>query len=127
MKRSTRNDLIYLVVGLCVAALVVVDLFYADLSGRQMWWPSNFWAHLLGYMVILEYFVARETRKAGAGLGQTIICILATAVLHAGTAFALHGLYDGPFTLVLFAAAMLEFFIILQLAVWAVRHWLRRA
>jgi hypothetical protein len=87
-----------------------------------MWWPSNSWFHLVGYLLILEYFVGRETHKAGAPLLPILGCLLAAGVLHTGIAFALHDLYNGPFTLFLFASAILEFFTIVQLAVWTVRH-----
>jgi hypothetical protein len=42
MKSGTRDNLIYLGVGLGVAALVVADFFYADSHGQEMWMPSRF-------------------------------------------------------------------------------------
>lgn len=122
MKKSIRDDLVYLSIGLTVAGLVVFDFFYTDSHGQQMWWPSHFWFHLVGYLLLLEYFVGRETRKVGAPLFQILGCLLAAGVLHTGIAFALRDLYSGPLTLFLFASVILEVFIIVQLAVWTVRH-----
>jgi hypothetical protein len=42
MKQKTRDNLIYLAVGLGVVALIVADFVYADSHGQRMWWPSTF-------------------------------------------------------------------------------------
>lgn len=127
MKPTTRDDLIYLAVGLSIAGLVAFDFFYADSHGREMWWPSNFWSHLVLYLLLLEYFVVRETRKAGATFNQVLIFLFAGLAMHTGLAFALRGLYNGPLTFALFSLTLLEFFVFVQLAAWSVRRWRRTA
>jgi hypothetical protein len=95
MKPGTRDNLIYLAVGLTVAGLVVFDVFYADSHGREMWSPSSFETRLVGYMLILGYFIATEARKAGATLPQIVMFEVAGSVLHTGVAFSFRRTYAG--------------------------------
>jgi hypothetical protein len=109
-------------VGLIVAGLVTFDFFYADSRGREMWWPSKFEARLFGYMLILGYFVATETRKAGAAVTQVVVCVVAVCILHTGVAFGFRQTFAGPLTVQLFALAMLEYLILVKVMVWGVRR-----
>ncbi len=122
MKQGTRDNLIYLAVGLTVGGLVVLDFFYADSHGREMWWPSNFEAHLVGYMLVLGYFIATEARKAGATVAQIVIFEVAGSVLYAGVAFGFRRTYAGPLSLPLFGLAVLEYFAMVRLVIYAVRQ-----
>jgi drug/metabolite transporter (DMT)-like permease len=60
MRPQTRDNLIYLTVGFCVAALLAVDFFWADSHGRKMWLPSAFAFRAVAYTGVLGYFVARD-------------------------------------------------------------------
>jgi len=63
MKQQTRDNLIYLVVGLGLAALLAFDAFYSDSHNRKMWMPSRFAFNAVAFMGVLVYMVVRETRK----------------------------------------------------------------
>jgi hypothetical protein len=59
MKPKTRDNLIYLAVGLSIAALVTANAFYADSRGREMWWPSRFTFRAVTTPSLLAYFVVK--------------------------------------------------------------------
>lgn len=113
MKPVTRDNLIYLAVGLTVVALVAVD---------PMWVPSNFAFRLIAYMGLLDYFVARETHKAGATTAQIIGCVFVASMMHVAIAFTFRQTFSGHFSVTLGGLAILELFLVVQLMVFAVRH-----
>jgi hypothetical protein len=73
MKPRTRDNIIYLAVGLGVAALLVADVFYADSRGREAWFPSKF-AFRSAYTTVLIWFVVLKGIRA---LRQTFVQVLA--------------------------------------------------
>jgi uncharacterized membrane protein len=87
MKPTTRDNLIYLAVGLGIAALVVADFFYADSHGRKMWMPSRYAFRLIYSTALLGYFVVRETRKEKATVVQVVACVLFASVVHLAIGF----------------------------------------
>jgi hypothetical protein len=89
MQPKTRDNLIYLGLGLGTAGLLGGDLFYADSHGVKMWMPSRFAFRTAGYTGILGYFVGRETQRAKATVPQTTMCIAFAGILHLIVAFAL--------------------------------------
>jgi len=122
MEQRTRDNLIYLAVGLGIAALVVADFIYAEKRGQEMWMPTKFASRLVSSIALLGYFMARETRKAGATLAQILACVLlgSTVQLVLGLGFRqtivqLSGLSFS-------ALAALESFLVLRLLVRAVRY-----
>jgi FtsH-binding integral membrane protein len=122
MKAVTRDNLIYLAVGLTVAALVAVDTFNSASHDRPMWVPSTFAFRLVAYMGLLDYFVARETRKARATLPQTVGCVLVASMMHMAIAFTFRRTFSGHSSITLWGLAILELFLVVQLMVFAVRH-----
>jgi hypothetical protein len=121
MKQGTRDNLIYLSVGLSVAVLVAVDAFYADSNG-QMWTSSRFACRVVAYVGVLGYLVGRETRKVGATLTQSIMCALAAGILQVGIAFVFRQTFSTRYSLSLWVLWVLGGFAIVQLMVWAVRY-----
>jgi hypothetical protein len=87
MKPGTRDNLIYLAVGLSIAALLVADFFYADIHGREMWMPSRFALRLLYTTALLVYFVVKESLKAKAKVGQVLACVLFASGVHLAIGF----------------------------------------
>jgi hypothetical protein len=75
MKQKTRDNLIYVTVGLGIVALIVANFFYADSHGQKMWWPSKFASRVVYTTALLAYFVARETRKAKSTLAHASYAI----------------------------------------------------
>jgi len=122
MQPKTRDNLIYLGVGLCVAGLLTADFFYADSRGREMWMPSRFAFRTVFYTSVLGFFVARETRKVKATLVQVATCVLFAIILHLGVAFAFRQVFSDRFSASLWVLATLELFVITQLTVYVVRH-----
>jgi hypothetical protein len=61
MEPKTRDNLIYLAVGLSVAAILVGDFFYGLNHHTEMWRPSKFTFRAVYTTALLAYFVARET------------------------------------------------------------------
>ena len=122
MQPKTRDNLIYLGVGLCIAGLLTADCFYADSRGREMWMPSRFALRTVGYTSVLGFSVARETRKVKAILVQTATCVLFAIILHLGVAFAVRQVFSDRFSPSLWILATLELFVITQLMVYVVRH-----
>jgi len=122
MRSRTQDNLIYLAVGFCVAALVAFDFFWADSQGRKMWWPSAFAFRAVAYTAVLGYFVARETLKVKATLFQALMCVLVAGALHLSVAFAFRGTFSGRFGIGLWALAILEVFVIVQLMVQVVLY-----
>ena len=84
MKQGTRDNLLYLAVGLSIAALVVADFFYADSHNQKMWSPSTLTSRAVYTTLLLAYFVAREARKGKATLLQVLACTLFASIVHLG-------------------------------------------
>jgi len=120
MKQTTRDNIIYLAVGLALVGLLAADFFYADSHGRRMWLPSYFAIRTAAYMGVIVYFVVKETRKVKATLAQTIICSLVASILHLGIAFMFRDILNGSFGLILWVLAVLEISLIVWLMVRAV-------
>ena len=87
MKPKTRDNLIYLSVGLGIAALVAVDAFYSDCHGREMWIPSKLAFRAVYSTGLLAYYLGREMCKAKATLVQVLAGILFSSVVHLGIIF----------------------------------------
>jgi hypothetical protein len=122
MKPETRDNLIYLGVGLGIAVLVVADFFYADSHGQKMWWPSRFAFRAAYTTVLLAYFVIRETRKMKATLVQILAYILFASLVHLAIVFTFRHA-AGELSGITFAAlAVLEMFFVFQLLMLVVRY-----
>jgi len=122
MKPETRDNLIYLGVGLGIAALVVADFFYADSHGQKMWWPSRFAFRAAYTTVLLAYFVARETRKMKATVIQMLSYVLLAGLVHLAIVFTFRQV-AGELSGITFAAlAVFEMFFVFQLLMLVVRY-----
>lgn len=87
MKTKTRDNLIYLAVGLGIAALLAADSFYSDSRGMAMWMPSKFAFRLVCSTALLGYFVVRETRLQRATTVEVFACVLFSSVVHLAIGF----------------------------------------
>jgi hypothetical protein len=122
MKQKTRDNLIYLAVGLGVVALIVADSVYADSHGQRMWWPSRFASRATYTTALLAYFVARETRKAKATLAQVLACTLFASIVHLGIVFTFHRAVGELSGISFSALAVFEMFLVFQLMMAVVRY-----
>ncbi len=82
MKQTTRDNLIYLAVGLGIAALVVADFWYADSHGKQMWMPSDFAFKTVMSTSLIPYFVYKYLRRMKTAVPKIVVCVLLTAIFH---------------------------------------------
>jgi hypothetical protein len=122
MQPKTRDNLIYLGVGLGIVGLLVVDMFYTDSHGSKLWRPSRFALRTIIYTGILGYFVGRETKRVKATLPQMAMCIAFASMLQLIVAFALRQTFSARFSGTLWILAVLEMFVITQLMVWVVQY-----
>jgi cell division protein FtsW (lipid II flippase) len=88
MNQRTRDNLIYLAVGITVAALLAVDFFYADSRGRKMWVPSRFASRSIYTTALICYVAAIVTRQAKQALFRVFACALFAGMLHLTIVFA---------------------------------------
>ncbi len=122
MKPGMRDNLIYLAVGLGIAALVVADFFYADSHGQKMWWPSRFASRAAYSTVLLAYFVARETRKVKATLAQVLAYILFASIVHLVIVFTFRQAVGDLSGISFSALAVFEMFLVFQLLMVVIRY-----
>jgi hypothetical protein len=122
MKPRTRDNLIYLAVGLGIAAFVAADFFYSDSHGRKMWMPPRY-AFRLGYTtILLGYFVVIETRKVKATVVQVLACVLFASIVHLAIGFGVRQESEQLSGLSFSAWFVLELFLLVQLLVAVIRH-----
>jgi hypothetical protein len=117
MKHQTRDNLIYLAVGLGLAALFAFDVFYSDSHGRKMWIPSKFAFRATTTLGLLAYFVIREMLRRKATLAQTLASVLFASLLQLGIMIGFRGIIDQLPGLAYSAVAVLEIFFLWQLSV----------
>jgi hypothetical protein len=122
MKQQTRDNLIYLAVGLGLAALLAFDAFYSDSHNRKMWMPSRFAFNVVAFMGVLVYMVVRETRKVRATVAQTVVSAFAACLLHSGFAGVFPRIFSERFDTGLWVFIVLELFLIVCLTVGVIRY-----
>jgi hypothetical protein len=122
MKPRTRDNLIYLAVGLGIVAIVVADGIYAESHGRKMWMPSRFAIRLVYSTVLLEYFVVTETLKVKATIIQMLACGLFASVVHLALGFGFRQAISQLPGISFSAWAVIEVFLLVQLFVQVVQR-----
>lgn len=122
MKQRTRDNLIYVAVGLSIAAMLVGDFLYGMNHQTEMWRPSKFTLRAVYTTALLVYFVARETRKAKATLAQVLGCILFASIVHLGIVFTFRRPVGELSGISFSALAVFEMFLVFQLMMAVVRY-----
>ena len=122
MQQRTRDGLVYLAVGLSIAALVVADFVYREIHGQKMWVPTRFASRLVASAALLGYFVARETRRAGATLSQRLSCVLLAIILNTVLCFVFRQAVAQLSVWSFAAFAAIEAFFVVQLLLYVVRY-----
>jgi hypothetical protein len=122
MKSQTRDNLIYLVVGIAISALLAADFFYADSQGEKMWMPSRFAFRAVTTPSLLAYFVFGEMYKQKATVLQTLASLLFATLLQLGILFGFRQMIDQLAGINYSALAVLEMFLVWQLTVQVARY-----
>jgi tryptophan-rich sensory protein len=115
MKISTRDSLIYLAVGLGVAALLVVDFLYSDSHGHRMWLPSKFYFRLVYTVLLLEYSLGKYIDKAKGRTTQFILGILFANCAHLVLTFSFRSIINELHGFEFAAIAVLELFMLFKI------------
>jgi len=87
MKEKTRDNLIYLGVAFTIVALLVVDLWYAEVHNQKMWLPSRFSTRATYTSALLGYFVVRESRRLHAAVIRILVCVFLAEIVHLAILF----------------------------------------
>ena len=122
MKPKTRDNIIYLAVGLGIAAFLAQQVFYAADHGQAIAHLSGFAVRIVGSTLVVGYFVGREVRKVGATIAGVILCVVIAGVLQLALSFGFRQYVDRLSSMSYVALAALETFLIVSLATWAVSH-----
>jgi hypothetical protein len=114
MKPRKRDNLIYLVVGLGIAALVVEQDFYAESHHGIIIRLSTFAFRAATSTLLLGYFVGRETRKAGATIAVATSCVLLASLLQLTISFGFRHTVGELSSISYVGLASVEFFLIVR-------------
>src|ERR1700730_14705961 len=82
MKPKTRDNLIYLAVGISIAAFVWADFFYADSHGLKMWMPSRFAFRSVYTTALIWYVVLKGIRQTKQTFVRVLAWLLFATLLH---------------------------------------------
>lgn len=125
MKPKTRDNLIYLAVGIGIAGLVTANFFYADSHNQKPWMPSRFAFRAVTTPSLLAYFIVKEMRRQNAKLLQTFAAVLFATLVQLGIMFGFRQVVEQLPGTSYAALAVLEIFFVWQLSVYAALHLLR--
>ena len=94
MKATTRDNLIYLAVGLSIAALFWAYFFYADSHGREMWLPSRFAIRTVYTTALIWYVVLRGIHTGKQTFIRVLVLALFATLLHLSIVFAFRSIIE---------------------------------
>lgn len=126
MKPKTRDNLIYLAVGLSIAAFAVEYDFYAESHGRGIVHLSTFAVRAVTSTLIVGYFVARAIGNAGATLAEVILCVVVAGVLQLAISLGFRQYLGQLSSMSYVGLASLETVFVVNLATWAASHFRAR-
>lgn len=128
MKPRTRDNLIYLAVGISIAAFVWIDFFYADSHGKEMWMPSRFAFRTVTTPALLAYFVIKEMLRRKARFLGVFSAVLFATLVQLAIMFGFRQLIEKLPGISYSALTVLEMLLVWQLAVYVTLHlsWTRQ-
>jgi hypothetical protein len=112
MTSKTRDNLIYVAVGLGIAALVSLDFFYSDSHHRKEWVPSRFAFRAVTTPSLLAYFVVREMLEEKARFFQIVGPVLFATLVQLGIMFSFRQIIDQLPGMTYSALAVMDIFIV---------------
>jgi hypothetical protein len=120
MKPKTRDNLIYLAVGLAVVAFVVEQDFYAESHhGLVIGRLPTVAARSVISMLVVGWFVGREAKRASATHVEAIVCVVVAVCLQLVICLGSRQLIDQLSGMSYVGLAALETFLMVNLATWA--------
>jgi hypothetical protein len=84
MKTTTRDNIVYLAVGLGAVAALALDVFYSLKRGHNMWNPSLFEERAITATLVMEGILADGLRKERVPFRQILIWLFFATILHIG-------------------------------------------
>jgi hypothetical protein len=87
-----------------------------------MWWPSKFASRAAYTTVLLAYFVARETRKAKAKVGQVLAYVLLASIMHLALVFTFRHAVGELSGISFSALAIIEMFLVFRVLMALARY-----
>jgi hypothetical protein len=118
MKPRTRDNLIYVAVGVSVAALVVAQVFYAEVHGHNIVNASTFGFRAITSLFLVGYFAARAARRAKATFAQVVTCVLISGLLNVTISFIFRDAIERLPGLLYASLAALEIVLIVEMMAW---------
>jgi hypothetical protein len=82
MKPKTRDNLIYLAVGISIAAFVWADFFYVDSHSLKMWMPSRLAFRSVYTTALIWYVVLKGIRQTKQTFVRVLAWLLFATLLH---------------------------------------------
>ena len=113
MKPRTRDNLIYLAVGLGVAALWASYFFYADSHGSKMWVPSRFTSRTFYTTLLIWYVVFKSARQTRPVLVRVVASMLFATFLHLIIFFGCRQVIDQLPTLMFWLFWVIELYLVI--------------
>lgn len=120
MNHTTRDNLIYLAVGLGIVGILVADFTYFDRRGQQAWFPSVFSFRAVVLTILVAYFVNSDIVRRGKGeQARALICALLAALIQIGVAFSFRQFVSGLSAMSFVFYGTLDVFVIYELTLQA--------
>ena len=120
MKPKTRDNLIYLAVGLSIVAFVAEQVFYSESHGRAVAKLSTFAFRAAGSMLVAGYFVGRAVRNLHVAPYRVILCVIAVSVLQLAMSFGFQQYIGQLSSMSYVTVAAIETFLLVKVTTWVV-------
>jgi hypothetical protein len=127
MRLKTRDNLIYLTVGICIAALVIAQVFYADTHGHNFVNISNFEFRVASALLFVGYFMFRAARTLRANSSELCLSVTAACLLIVLAGFVFRQSVEQLPGLLYSGLAALETVLIIELVKWGLLYFRRMA
>lgn len=127
MKTTTRDNLIYLTVGVGIAAVVAARVFYAERHGLVVGHLPTFPFRLVTSTFTVGYFVARQARRLGASATDVVTSVLDAGLIQAAVGFAFHRAIGSLSSISHVILVVLETVLIVNLMIWGVSYFRSRS
>src|SRR5271157_526910 len=116
MKPSTRDNFIYVAVGLSIAGFVAEQVLFSDTHGRVLANLSALVFRAGGATIVAGYFVARVVRNSGAPLNKVALYVVVASAVQLAISLYFRQYVGQLSGLAFIGLATIETFLIVSLA-----------